>query len=46
MFSEEFIKMPQSDQSEFASVVNKLLLKGFIVRDVFDTREKIIRMNL
>lgn len=45
MFSEEFIKMPQSDQSEFASVVNKLLLKGFIVRDVFDTREKIIRIN-
>ncbi len=45
MFSEEFLKMPPSDQSEFSTVINKLLLKGFIVRDVFDTREKIIRIN-
>ncbi len=45
MFSEEFLKMPASDQSEFSTVINKLLLKGFIVRDVFDTKEKIIRIN-
>lgn len=45
MFSEEFLKMPAGDQSEFATIVNKLLLKGFIVRDIFDTKEKIIRIN-
>ena len=45
MFSEEFLKIPASDQSEFSTVINKLLLKGFIVRDVFDTKEKIIRIN-
>jgi hypothetical protein len=45
MFSEDFAKIPSSDQSEFASVVNRLLLKGFVVRDVFDPREKIMRVN-
>ena len=45
MFNEEFSKMPVSEQNEFASVVNTLLLKGFIVRDVFDAREKVLRTN-
>ena len=45
MFNEDFLKMPSSDQNEFSTVVNKLLLKGFIVRDIFDTREKVIRIN-
>lgn len=45
MFEEEFIKIPNADQKEFARVVNVLLLKGFIVRDVFDTKEKIMRIS-
>jgi len=45
MFNEEFAKMPLSEQNEFASIINTLLLKGFIVRDVFDPREKILRTN-
>ena len=45
MFEEEFIKIPVSDQREFSHVVNTLLLKGFIVRDVFDAREKMMRTN-
>lgn len=45
MFSDDFIKMPAGDQSKFAEVCNRLLLKGFIVRDIFDAKEKIMRVN-
>lgn len=45
MFEEEFIKLSAADQNEFQEVVNTLLLKSFIVRDVFDNREKIMRIN-
>lgn len=45
MFSEDFLKIPPSDQNEFSTVVNRLLLKGFVVRDIFDTKEKAIRTN-
>lgn len=45
MFSDDFIKMPAGDQSKFAEVCNRLLLKGFIVRDIFDSKEKIMRVN-
>ena len=45
MFNEEFVKMPAADQNMFAEVCNRLLLKGFIVRDIFDNREKIMRVN-
>lgn len=45
MFNEEFVKLPASDQNEFAEVCNALLLKGFIVRDIFDNKEKIMRIN-
>jgi hypothetical protein len=45
MFEEEFIKLPTADQREFSRVVNVLLIKGFIVRDVFDPREKMMRTN-
>lgn len=45
MFEEEFIKIPVSDQREFPHVVNTLLLKGFVVRDIFDQREKMMRTN-
>ncbi len=45
MFSEDFAKLTSGDQSKFAEVVNKLMLKSFIVRDIFDNREKLIRVN-
>ena len=45
MFSDDFIKMPAGDQNKFAEVCNRLLLRGFIVRDIFDAKEKIMRVN-
>lgn len=45
MFSEQFAQLSGSDQTRFAENVNKILLKGFVVRDIFDSREKIIRVN-
>ncbi len=45
MFSEDFAKLTSSDQTKFAEVVNKLMLKSFVVRDIFDNREKLIRVN-
>lgn len=45
MFSEQFAQLSGSDQTRFAEIVNKILLKGFVVRDIFDSREKIIRAN-
>jgi len=45
MFEEEFVKIPTADQREFARIVNVLLLRGFVVRDIFDPKEKIMRIN-
>lgn len=45
MFEEDFLKIPVGDQREFSHVINVLLLKGFIVRDIFDNREKAMRTN-
>jgi len=45
MFEEEFVKLPEADQAMFAEVVNTLLLRGFIVRDAFDAKEKSMRIN-
>lgn len=45
MFTDEYLKMPASDQTNFAEVCNKILLKGFIVRDIFDNKEKMMRVN-
>ena len=45
MFSEQFAQLSGSDQTRYAEIVNKILLKGFVVRDIFDSREKIIRVN-
>lgn len=45
MFSEDYLKIPQADKNEFGSVVNTLLLKGFIVRDIYDSREKVMKTN-
>lgn len=43
MFSEDFTKLSGSDQTRFAEVCNKLLLKGFVVREFYDPREKTMR---
>ena len=45
MFEEEFIKLSHSDQNEFARVVNALMLKSFVVRESFDSREKMMKIN-
>lgn len=45
MFEEEFVKLSNSDQTEFARVINNLLLKSFLVRESFDSREKIMKIN-
>lgn len=45
MFEEEIIKLSNSDQQEFSRVVNILLLKSFIVRESFDAREKMMKIN-
>lgn len=45
MFENEFDKLTNGEQNEFARVVNTLLLKSFIVRDVFDSKEKTMRIN-
>ena len=31
MFSEQFAQLSGSDQTRFAEIVNKILLKGFVV---------------
>ena len=45
MFSEDYLKIPQADKNVFGSVVNNLLLKGFIVRDIYDSKEKVMKTN-
>ena len=45
MFEEEFLSLTNSDKSNFANVINHLLTHSFIVRDVFDTKEKIVKLN-
>lgn len=45
MFETEFEKLSNGEQNEFARVTNTLLLKSFIVRDVFDNKEKTMRIN-
>lgn len=45
MFEEEIVKLSNSDQQEFSRVVNILLLKSFIVRESFDAREKMMKIN-
>ena len=44
-FDEEFDKLTNAEQTLFAKVVNTLLLKTFVVREVFDPREKMIKLN-
>lgn len=45
MFSEDFAKLTGSEQNRFAEICNKILLKGFLVREAYDSREKILRTN-
>lgn len=45
MFEEEFIKLPKGEQDQFARVVNNLLSTSFVVRDLFDNREKTMKIN-
>ena len=45
MFEEEFSKLSRSDQDAFARVVNSLMLTSFVVRDTFDNREKMMKIN-
>ena len=45
MFEEEFVKLSSQDQNEFARIVNALMLKSFVVRESFDSREKMMNMN-
>ena len=45
MFEEEFVKLSSQDQNEFARIVNALMLKSFVVRESFDSREKMMKIN-
>lgn len=45
MFETEYDKLTNGEQSEFSRVVNTLLVRSFIVRDVFDNKEKTMRIN-
>lgn len=45
MFEEEFVKLSSRDQNEFARIVNALMLKSFVVRESFDSREKMMKIN-
>ncbi len=45
MFEEKYNELSLGEKNQFGSVVNTILLKGFIVRDVFDTKEKIIKIS-
>ncbi|MFA5235805.1 MAG: DUF4194 domain-containing protein [Bacilli bacterium] len=45
MFETEYQKLAGADQTEFARVVNALLLKSFIVRDMFDSKERAMKIN-
>ncbi|HOJ45410.1 MAG TPA: DUF4194 domain-containing protein [Bacilli bacterium] len=45
MFESQYQLLAGADQTEFARVVNVLLLKSFVVRDMFDTRERTMKIN-
>ena len=46
MFDEKFANINSSDKSMFQEVINHLLVHSFIVRDIFDNKEKIIKTSL
>ena len=45
MFEEKYNELSLGEKNQFGSIVNTILLKGFIVRDVFDPKEKIIKTS-
>ncbi len=45
MFSDSFNALAGSDQTKFGEICNKLLLRGFMCRDMYDSREQVIRNN-
>lgn len=45
MFTEKYNELPYYEKNQFGTIINKLLLKGFIVRDNFDQKERIIKIN-
>lgn len=45
MFIEKYNELSYSEKNQFGSIVNKLLLKGFIVRDIYDNKEKIVKIS-
>lgn len=45
MFEERYNELSLGEKNQFGSVVNTILLKGFIVRDIFDPKEKIIKIS-
>ena len=45
MFEEKYNELSYSDQNAFGTTINRILLKGFIVRDIFYPREKIIKIS-
>lgn len=45
MFDELYEQMSTTDKNDFASTVNHLLSHCFVVRDLFDAREKAIKIN-
>src|SRR5574344_4726 len=45
MFDEKFEALSNADKEDFAMSINELLTHSFIVRDVFDAKEKIIKIN-
>ncbi len=45
MFEEKYNELSYSEKNQFGTIINRLLLKGFVVRDVFDTKEKIVKIS-
>ena len=45
MFEEEIVKLSNQDQKQFAQVVNNLLTQSYIVREYYDSREKMIKVS-
>ena len=44
-FEEEFNKLTYSEKNNFSKCVNVLLLKGFVVRDYYDIKERSMRTS-
>lgn len=45
MFEEKYNELSYGEKNQFGSVINRLLLKGFVVRDLYDNKEKIVKIS-